>query len=377
VTIGTAAIAAGWYKDPAGSSALRWWDGTQWTNHLQQSAPPAPPQPPQPTAYQPVPPVYAPVQQAPAAPELSLSSYSPMTGYAQLPRDNSLGNDPYSGRARLANVPVNNAVAWVSFVAGLVSIASIFAFALFPGSYFLPVFGLTAIITGARAISRHRRGSVTVLWAPIIGLVLGLIAEFILILGIIFAATGVGTTPTSLSNSGNNIGSDTGTNPGAAPASVFGPTGSTTNYDMGVNQLTYLPTSNGTLSQSATTARSLVAILQQDYANGKAGTAANGSWPISLTYTQYGAVTASDGRDLGYILTPGDHLAYSVESDGSFLLEISGANTTELAVYASNTTEYLAWCEASDNTCKTSSPVPPLTSTRPGTSTPTTAPTTT
>jgi hypothetical protein len=30
---------AGWYRDPAGSSALRWWNGQQWTAHL---APPPP-----------------------------------------------------------------------------------------------------------------------------------------------------------------------------------------------------------------------------------------------------------------------------------------------------------------------------------------------
>lgn len=26
----------GWYADPAGGPATRWWDGTQWTEHLQQ-----------------------------------------------------------------------------------------------------------------------------------------------------------------------------------------------------------------------------------------------------------------------------------------------------------------------------------------------------
>lgn len=28
----------GWYADPAGSPALRWWDGTAWTEHLSQPA---------------------------------------------------------------------------------------------------------------------------------------------------------------------------------------------------------------------------------------------------------------------------------------------------------------------------------------------------
>jgi hypothetical protein len=35
-------IPAGWYPDPAGSLAPRWWDGIQWTHHL-QSAPVPPP----------------------------------------------------------------------------------------------------------------------------------------------------------------------------------------------------------------------------------------------------------------------------------------------------------------------------------------------
>ena len=27
-------VPAGWYADPSGSPAVRWWDGTQWTDHV-------------------------------------------------------------------------------------------------------------------------------------------------------------------------------------------------------------------------------------------------------------------------------------------------------------------------------------------------------
>jgi len=56
-------IPAGWYADPQGTPhQLRWWDGTQWTEHThpgQQPAAPAQHQPPQPGPRQ------APQQQAP------------------------------------------------------------------------------------------------------------------------------------------------------------------------------------------------------------------------------------------------------------------------------------------------------------------------
>ncbi len=33
----------GWYPDPSGQPALRWWDGTAWTSHLAQPQPPMAP----------------------------------------------------------------------------------------------------------------------------------------------------------------------------------------------------------------------------------------------------------------------------------------------------------------------------------------------
>jgi hypothetical protein len=345
VTIETTTIPAGWYKDPAGSTAQRWWNGREWTDHLQQPAPVpvVPPVVPQPVIQQPV------AQQQ----ELSLSHYSPTTGYAQAPRDTAWGNDPYANRTPLTNAHVNNSIAWISLVAGLVSIGAIFFAVMFPGNYYLPIFGLTATITGIRAISRYRRRTVTNLWAPIIGIVCGVIAEFILILGMIIGTTGV---PTSA----------------PMPVSTVGPTGSTTNYDMGQGTPQYLPSGNATLSQATMDETKIVSVLQADYANGKTGAAADGSWPSEILHNAAGEVTTSDGRDLGALISPGWHLAYKLEPNGAYLLEVSGTNTTEVAVFVSDTSEYAAWCEASDTTCKTASPITPLTSNGDGTVPPTT-----
>ncbi|MBO3741177.1 DUF2510 domain-containing protein [Actinoplanes flavus] len=34
---------AGWYADPSGLPAQRWWDGGKWTDHIQPGGPPTPP----------------------------------------------------------------------------------------------------------------------------------------------------------------------------------------------------------------------------------------------------------------------------------------------------------------------------------------------
>lgn len=53
----------GWYPDPGGGSGMRWFDGVNWTQHVQPSPPPPTPQaPPQWSLQQPMP-VQQPVQQ--------------------------------------------------------------------------------------------------------------------------------------------------------------------------------------------------------------------------------------------------------------------------------------------------------------------------
>ncbi|WP_307101949.1 DUF2510 domain-containing protein [Arthrobacter globiformis] len=42
-------VPAGWYNDPQDPALVRYWDGIQWTAHIQPIQPqPVPPQPPQP-----------------------------------------------------------------------------------------------------------------------------------------------------------------------------------------------------------------------------------------------------------------------------------------------------------------------------------------
>ena len=73
----------GWYQDPQGQG-LRWWDGTGWTTHVQQSAPPATPAEP---ASQPAPAAapQAQVQQAPAQVEPQAQPASAQAPPAQSP----------------------------------------------------------------------------------------------------------------------------------------------------------------------------------------------------------------------------------------------------------------------------------------------------
>jgi len=61
MSIGTQATPAGWHTDPGDGSALRWWDGSQWTAHTR----------PRPSAPQPSPASPAPAVTTAAAPAVS------------------------------------------------------------------------------------------------------------------------------------------------------------------------------------------------------------------------------------------------------------------------------------------------------------------
>jgi Protein of unknown function (DUF2510) len=315
VTISGAAVSPGWYTDPGGSPALRWWDGNQWTDHTQPIAPPRV--------------VAAPI--APPPVPQTATAYNP----AMAP------GTYYTSRA--PSVAVSNTVAWIGLVAGIAAVVAIFLkFAAPSAGVYLPVFGLTAIIASIRAIARYRRGSVTVLWAPIVGLVLGGVAELLLLT--LIAISAVANTGALAGSSGSHV-------------ALGPPAGSTINYSMGQGGLQYLPTGNPTLSDAAMQETALVTQLKAEYGPGK--------YPSALHLDSSGDVIASDGTVLGNYLGQGWFIDYVLESDGSYLLEISAQPTDEVAVYFSITDEYWAWCGTTDATCETASPVPPSTSQTP------------
>lgn len=51
-SVGAPTTPAGWYKDPADATRLRWWDGTQWTSTVQNAPVPAPSAQPAPVVSQ-------------------------------------------------------------------------------------------------------------------------------------------------------------------------------------------------------------------------------------------------------------------------------------------------------------------------------------
>ncbi|HYU59829.1 MAG TPA: DUF2510 domain-containing protein [Solirubrobacterales bacterium] len=84
--------APGWYPDPGGTSARRYWDGAQWTGHLEPAQPPAGQAAPvQPTPDQPAPAEPSPQQVAPAQPSpRQVSSEAPLSRWAVMPSKGDL-----------------------------------------------------------------------------------------------------------------------------------------------------------------------------------------------------------------------------------------------------------------------------------------------
>lgn len=145
-----AQVPAGWYPDPAGDSTkVRYWDGSQWTEQLQDAAAPAVAQAPAATP--------APVQAPAAAPAQTPVATNAAPQYAP--------QNPYGTQApapQQANDKSGLAIA--SLVLGIIGpFAAIIAL-------FGYVCGILAIVFGVKSLKSSRRTM------AIIGIILGVIA---------------------------------------------------------------------------------------------------------------------------------------------------------------------------------------------------------
>lgn len=142
----TSAPVAGWYPDPEVAGRLRYWDGTQWTEHLAAAAPPAP--------------VGAPPPSAPTAP--------PLTRYVTPAQAHvTLFNNPYQLPPRTRRQATEDSMTgkervWAAAVdAALVIPFFIIGFGLGP---------LLGWVSGNHASAHHAYHVVGIVLAVVLGL---------------------------------------------------------------------------------------------------------------------------------------------------------------------------------------------------------------
>ena len=349
ITIEQSTTPAGWYNDPAGSSAKRWWDGVQWTAHLQAATPPAPPQPqvqPQPA------PMVQQQPQFPAQPQLQPQQSAMVIHQPQqidpqrvdpYAASNPYGLPPVQERpyvpmqsTTLPPVPMgqvhaaSNKAAIGSVVVGAIAFClSLVGF--FPGS---PVFyysagGVIAIIGGVRALRLHRGGYGSSPVAPIAAIILGSLAVLFMVIGIAVHTTA----NAALSSNGAQVQSG-------------GDTGAGIQDDSGSETLHAPPVfaADTQLSSYENSASSIAMGVYGSYSSGQV-VAADMNWPTSLQVDAQGKVMLPDGSTAA-IIPAGQVANVVVSSDGKyFAVFVSGGPKTEAAIYDSESNSYKWVCD--------------------------------
>jgi hypothetical protein len=302
----TRALPAGWYTDPGQSGGKRWWDGTKWTAHLKM------PEVPQNKAAA-----------ANANPygitAVHQTSYVPMNGANVV--ESPVEHEVY---------PVSNSAARLSVFFGFAAIAMTLIAAL-PGSPTLWVCGASviAVLWGARAILHLIQRRATNLWAPVLGILLGLSAAAVTLLGV------------------NVIGIVNSATGGLIPTAS-----TTVAVDM-TPQLSPEPfvfAGNQILTSDGTTVQQVATALNRAYASGNSTLDAGQTWPASLTLKN-GQVTEPSGTPL-VTIAPGYSVTYRLSADqSSYSIGVTSGNGTEIAIYYSATNNFRFTCPPTDNNC--------------------------
>jgi hypothetical protein len=305
-----AAIAPGWYPDPAGSPQVRWWDGASWTDHLALS--PVPESVPQPVAP------------AASATPVVERAYSFNGASSAQP----LRFDPTA--IRNSRGPISNRSAWTSLILGAFALTLVLVHLVAgQGGYIVTLSSITSIIWGIRALVRRSNGQSTNLWAPILGMLMGLTAATLSLLMLAGLFQPTGTAPAATVH--------TSTTGGAmvpyisAEARVF--------------------PNSPSLTSIESTAGSIAQKIQDKYAGGNDISTDPNAFPVAITAGSGSAVTLPDGEVVGQVPS-GIKFQYIAENSG-FALTFTDPSTSESVDYASySSNHFTAQCLATDQTCQ-------------------------
>jgi hypothetical protein len=349
ITIETqSSIPAGWYPDPAGTTGKRWWDGVQWSSHMQAPTPPPAPLPPAqqfvPNAvmqYQPQQIQPQPIQPQPSQPQPShqqrVDPYAQASPYGLAP----VAERPYVPFQQSSQPPVpmyqvhqaHNGAAISSVVVGAVAFClSLVGF--IPGSpvFYYSVGGIFAVIGGIRALSRRRRGFGTNAWAPVAAIILGSLAVILMIVGIaVHSTVNVNVNDSgSVSATQNQTGAG-GSSSGTVPAPpTFATDAQLTEYEQ----------------TAATVAHDI-----DEFGNGGMAYSPDPSWPATVTVAADGTIVFPSGTSPG-MLPAGEVMTYELSGDKqNFAIAVSGGARNEAALYDSESNSFTWTCATGDTSC--------------------------
>jgi hypothetical protein len=156
-----ASVAPGWYDDPAGSGAQRWWGGSEWTEHLRAREPePAPSNPFVSEGFNPY--------------GVGPQQYNPMALH-QRPGDNSQSH-------YVPAAPADNSKGWISLAAG---VASLILLAVGNVVGAVVVGTATAVVVaityGVRSLAARNAGQSSSLVPPVLGMLLAALTVLIFV----------------------------------------------------------------------------------------------------------------------------------------------------------------------------------------------------
>ena len=225
----------------------------------------------------------------------------------------------------------NNAAIGSVVVGGLAFCLSLVG--VIPGApfFYYSAGGIIAIIGGARARSRSRRGFGSAGFTPILAIILGSLAAVFMLIGIAIHATA---TSNALNGSYNNsrtqtgAGTSSGSTSQALPAApAFGADPTLTQYEASASQLAHsiYTTYNGGQVSATGGVQPL--------------------WPANLSESTNGVVMFPSGTAAASI--PSDEVVrYVLSNDGkTFDIGITGGTRKEVAIYDSEANEFTWVCD--------------------------------